>query len=313
MVTNPLDHPIPMTLATRDPAAFANRLGNAFARFGFATVCELGIGAGVIAAANRASKAFFALPERIKRRYHVPGGAGQRGYTPFGIETAKGAEHPDLKEFWHTGRELPHGHPDSPHMPFNLWPDEVPAFRESIYGLYEALDRLGMRVLNGIARHLNLPADFFEGGVRLGNSVLRLLHYPPVTAAADHVRARAHEDINAITVLLGAEEAGLEILDRDGSWLPVSPPPGSAVLNIGDMLARHTNGRLPSTSHRVVNPPPGRAAASRYSTPFFLHYRPDFLIETIPSCISPARPDRYPVPITANAFLEQRLAEIRLK
>jgi isopenicillin N synthase-like dioxygenase len=302
-----------MTLSDGDPAAFAEQLGAAFSRYGFATVSEHGISDALLSDAAAGTKAFFALPEETKRRYHVPGGAGQRGYTPFGVETAKGAARSDLKEFWHTGRELPSGDPLARFMPPNLWPDEVRGFRPAIYGLFEALESLGGRVLSGVARHLGLAPDFFAGSVHLGNSVLRLLHYPPVTTPTEHVRAGAHEDINAITVLLGAEEAGLEIRDRDGSWLPVNPPPGSAVLNIGDMLARHTNGVLPSTSHRVVNPAPERAASSRYSTPFFLHYRPDFLIETIPSCITPARPNAWPEPITANAFLEQRLAEIKLK
>jgi isopenicillin N synthase-like dioxygenase len=312
-VASPLDDPIPMTLAARNPGAFAARLGAAFVRYGFATVSEHGIPDTVVAEANRCAITFFALPEAAKRRYHVAGGAGQRGYTPFGVETAKGAARSDLKEFWHTGRELPPGHRLTGAMPPNLWPVEIPAFRTSVYALYEALDGLGLRILAGIARHLALPPEFFDDSVHMGNSVLRLLHYPPVAGPTEHVRAAAHEDINAITVLLGADEAGLELLDRDGTWLPVNPPPGSAVLNIGDMLARHTNGVLPSTSHRVVNPAPERAGASRYSTPFFLHYRPDFLIETIPSCITAEKPNRYPVPITANAFLGQRLAEIKLK
>lgn len=309
----PFDNPIPMALSAADPAAFADRLGAAFARYGFATISGHGIADSVVRGAGACAKAFFALPDVVKRRYHVPGGAGQRGYTPFGVETAKGAALSDLKEFWHTGRELPPHHPLARSMPPNLWPDEVPGFRQAIYGLYEALDALGRRVLSGIARHLDLAPDYFDDSVHLGNSVLRLLHYPPVGGPTEHVRAGAHEDINAITVLLGAEEAGLEIRDRDGSWLPVNPPPGSAVLNIGDMLARHTNNVLPSTSHRVVNPAPERAALSRYSTPFFLHYRPDFLIRTISACITASRPDAYAEPITANAFLEQRLAEIRLK
>ncbi|MCC6919981.1 MAG: isopenicillin N synthase family oxygenase [Alphaproteobacteria bacterium] len=301
-----------MSLEARDPPAFAARLGASFSRYGFATVSAHGIDQGLIEDAQARTKVFFALPEEMKRRYLVPGGAGQRGYTPFGIETAKGAAQADLKEFWHTGRELPAGHRLTALMPPNLWPSEVPGFRESVYGLYEALDALGLRILRGIARHLNLPAGFFDDSVHLGNSVLRLLHYPPVIAPTRQVRAGAHEDINAITVLLGAEEAGLEVQERDGSWLPINPPPGSAVVNIGDMLERHTNGVLPSTSHRVVNPPAERARCARYSTPFFLHYRPDFLIETIPSCVTADNRNHYPEPITANAFLLQRLAEIKL-
>jgi isopenicillin N synthase-like dioxygenase len=157
-----------------------------------------------------------------------------------------------------------------------------------------------------------LDEAFFEDPVRDGNSVLRLLHYPPVPADAPGVRAGAHEDINVITLLLGAEEAGLEVLDRDGRWLPINAPPGAVVCNIGDMLSRLTNHVLPSTTHRVVNPPPERRGVSRYSTPFFLHFRPDYLIRTLPGCVDPQNPDRYPEPITANAFLRRRLKEIRL-
>jgi isopenicillin N synthase-like dioxygenase len=178
--------------------------------------------------------------------------------------------------------------------------------------LFRALEALGERLLGAVARHLGLSPDFFDGPTAGGNSVLRLLHYPPTAGEGPRVRAGAHEDINAITLLLGAEEAGLEILEPDGRWLPINPPPGSVVVNIGDMLARLTNGVLPSTTHRVVNPAPDRRGVARYSTPFFLHFRPDFLIETLPDCITPDRPDRYPEPITAQAFLDQRLAEIGL-
>src|SRR5205085_143464 len=148
-------------------------------------------------------------------------------------------------------------------------------------GLFAAFDKAGLRILAAIARHLGLAPNFFEDTVREGNSVLRLLHYPPVPGDGPNVRAGAHEDINTITLLLGAEEAGLQLLDRDGQWLPVSPKEGELVVNIGDMLQRLTNNVLKSTSHRVVNPPPERRGHSRYSMPFFLHFRPDFLIETL--------------------------------
>jgi isopenicillin N synthase-like dioxygenase len=197
-------------------------------------------------------------------------------------------------------------------MPDNLWPDEVPGFRSEVYGLFEGLDGLGKRVLRAIARYLGVGDDFFEEPVRYGNSILRLLHYPPVPADSPHVRAGAHEDINVITLLLGAEEAGLELLDRDGQWLAVDAPPGGVVCNIGDMLQRLTNHRLPSTTHRVVNPALERRGFSRYSKPFFLHFQPDYVIETLPGCVAPGRPDRYPEPITADGFLRERLREIKL-
>ena len=296
----------------RDFDGFARELGLAFERYGFAVVCDHGLPQPTIDAALAEAKALFALPEAAKRAYAVPGGAGQRGYTPFGREAAKGADLHDLKEFWHVGRELPPGHAHAAAMAPNLWPTQRPAFRPAMLALYAALDDFGARLLRAIARHLELDPAAFEDPTRDGASVLRLLHYPPVPAQAPGVRAAAHEDINAITLLLGAEEAGLELLDRDGRWLAVQPPPGSVVCNIGDMLARLTNHVLPSTTHRVANPPPERSGVARYSMPFFLHFRPDFRIETLASCVTPERPDRHPEPITADAYLRQRLREIRL-
>jgi isopenicillin N synthase-like dioxygenase len=292
---------------------FARDLGASFRRWGFAVISDHGLDQAAIDAALDQAKAFFALPDPVKRRWHIPGSAGARGYTPFGVETAKGAAYHDLKEFWHVGRDLPEGHPFRAVMPDNVWPDDaLPAFRPQVQGLYDALDGLGNRVLRAVARSLDLPDPFFEDKVRNGNSVLRLLHYPPVAEDSPHVRAGAHEDINVITLLLGAEEAGLEIKDRDGRWLPVAPPPGAVVCNIGDMLQRLSNHVLPSTTHRVVNPAPERRGFARYSTPFFLHFAPDFLIETLPGCVAPDRPNRYPEPITADAYLQQRLREIKL-
>jgi isopenicillin N synthase-like dioxygenase len=303
----PLDlAPVPLALARTDPARAAGLLGDSFRRTGFAVVEGHGIPDALIADAWAQAQAFFALPDAVKRRWHVPGGAGQRGYTPFGIETAKGASAHDLKEFWHVGRELPEGHRFADVMKPNLWPDAVqPGFRPAMLALFDALETAGRTILRAIAIHLGRDPAFFDEAVTDGNSVLRLLHYPPVPADAPGVRAGAHEDINVITLLLGAEEAGLELMDRDGRWRAVPAPPGSMVVNVGDMLERQTGGLLPSTTHRVVNPAPDRRGFSRYSMPFFLHYRPDWLIEPFV-----ARDDM--PPISANDFLLQRLAEIRL-
>jgi isopenicillin N synthase-like dioxygenase len=295
-----------------DPAGFAAAIGNSFERYGFAVIANHGIDADVIARADAAARAFFALPDEVKRSYHQPGTGGARGYTPFGIETAKDADAVDLKEFWHVGRELPAGHRFAPFMAPNLWPAEVSEFRSALLALFAGFDAAGLRLLGAIARHLGLAADYFDGKVADGNSVLRLLHYPPVSADAPGIRAGAHEDINAITLLLGAEEAGLEIRLADGRWLPVSPREGELVVNVGDMLQRLTNNVLKSTTHRVRNPAPERRGRSRYSMPFFLHFRPDFLIETLPGCTGADRPNLYPQPITANEYLLQRLREIRL-
>ena len=304
--------PVSFRAFDRDFNDFSDKLGASFARFGFAVISDHGITQTRINAALAAAKSFFALPQDVKLKYKLPVG-GQRGYTPFGIETAKGQEHYDLKEFWHVGRDLPPGHPYRSHMADNVWPDaDVAGFHAEVGWLYGALDAMGLKVLEAIAAYLGLERRFFEPTVDFGNSILRLLHYPPVPKDGPHIRAGAHEDINVITLLLGAEEAGLEVKDRDGQWLPINPPPGSLVCNIGDMLQRLTNHRLPSTTHRVVNPGAERRGVPRYSTPFFLHFNSDYRIRTLPNCMDAAHPDLYPTPITADEFLQERLREIKL-
>src|SRR3954463_13510650 len=298
--------------AAQDPDGFAQKVGRSFEEYGFAIIADHGIPDALIHEAEDKAKAFFALPEEVKRKYHIAGGGGARGYTPFGIETAKGHNAHDLKEFWHVGRDLPPGHRFRDHMPDNLWPAEVPSFKDTFLELFATFDRTGLKVLKAIARYLKIDEDYFEDAVRDGNSVLRALHYPPQTKpTGEHIRAGAHEDINAITLLLGAEEAGLELQTRDGRWIPVSPRPGELVINIGDMLQRLTNGKLRSTSHRVVNPTPDRASRARYSMPFFLHFRSDFLIDALPETLSAGERPKWP-PITANDYLQERLREIKL-
>jgi isopenicillin N synthase-like dioxygenase len=197
-------------------------------------------------------------------------------------------------------------------MPDNVWPDEIAGFEECLSALFAAFDTAGGKILSAIARHLGLAPDWFAPTVKDGNSILRLLHYPPIPLDADGIRAGAHEDINTITLLLGAEEAGLQLLGKDGNWLAIDPPQGAMVVNVGDMLQRLTNNRLPSTTHRVINPPRERRHIPRYSMPFFLHFASDFLIETLPGCVDGAHPNLYPQPITANDYLTQRLVEIGL-
>ncbi|HTH27077.1 MAG TPA: 2-oxoglutarate and iron-dependent oxygenase domain-containing protein [Sphingobium sp.] len=294
-----------------EPARFAQAIGESFRAFGFAMVGDHGMDPALIEQGWAAAKAFFALPEPAKRRYWQPGGGGQRGYTPFGTEIARDAEASDLKEFWHVGRDLPPGSPLAADQPPNVWPDEVADFRATMQSLFAAFDAVGTRLLSAIAMDLGLSEDWFDDAVRDGNSILRLLHYPPVAPDAGGIRSGAHEDINLITLLLGAEEAGLELRTRDGTWLAVDPPPGVLVVNVGDMLQRLTNHVLPSTTHRVVNPPPERRAVPRWSMPFFLHLRSDFLIAPLPQCVSAENPAREP-PITAQAYLHERLVEIGL-
>ena len=302
---------VSLTEADRDPVAFAQELGRSFEEYGFAVVADHGIPPELIERAEEKARAFFALPEDVKKKYAL-GQGGARGYTPFGIETAKGHKAHDLKEFWHVGRELTPGHAFRDTMGDNVWPDEVPGFRDTFLELYDTFDRTGLKVLSAIARYLRIDEDYFRDTVRDGNSVLRLLHYPPQSEpTGEHIRAGAHEDINTITLLLGADEAGLELLTRDGRWIPVSPKPGELGINIGDMLQRLTNGKLRSTSHRVVNPAPDRASNARYSMPFFLHFRPDFTIEALPGTVPTGEQPKWP-PISSHDYLMERLREIKL-
>jgi isopenicillin N synthase-like dioxygenase len=292
---------------------FAQEIAAAYAEYGFVIIQNHGIDKALIERCLECFRRFFALPVEEKLRYRIPNGGGARGYTAFGIETAKGAQHSDLKEFWHVGRELPPGHPFNAVMAPNIWVDSIPGFRETTLALYQAFDKLGLRLLSAIARSVSLPANYFDDKVDLGNSVLRVIHYPPLPPEpTPSVRAGAHEDINVITLLLGAEEPGLEVLSRKGEWLPINPPAGSLVCNVGDMLQRLTNRHLRSTTHRVTNPPRERASNARYSLPFFLHFNPDFLIKTLPQYIDAQHPDQFPTPINAHDFLQERLREIKL-
>ena len=305
---------LPVLSLNDDAERFSRAMAASFREFGFALVKDHGIDPALIALGWKLAREFFALSEPEKREYCVPGQGGARGYTPFGREIAKGAAVPDLKEFWHIGRDLPRGHRlAGDAMPANVWPRHPAEFRAVFAALFAEFDRVGAVILLRIALDLGLPPDWFAAATQEGNSVLRLLHYPPVTGQEGAIRAEAHEDINLITLLLGAEEAGLELMTRQGQWLPVSPPPGALVVNIGDMLQRLTNHALPSTTHRVRNPETSRAGLSRYAMPFFLHLPSDYRLVTLPGCVSDEHPDRYPEAITADAFLQERLREIGLK
>ena len=305
---------IPVLSLVADRADLPARIGESFRAFGFAMIRDHGIDQALIDRAWELTAQFFALPEETKRKYFIPGQGGARGYTPFRTEVAKGASEKDLKEFWHVGRDVPADSPLAASMPPNIWPEEVPGFRETFEELYAQFDEAGARVLSAIAIDLGLDAHWFDPAIDDGNSVMRLLHYPPVgEGAGGAIRAGAHEDINLITLLLGAQEAGLELLGKDGRWLSIAPPEGAVVVNIGDMLQRLTNHVLPSTTHRVRNPEGERAGHSRYSMPFFLHLRSDFPFVTLPGCVSAQNPDRYPQTITADDYLQERLREIGLK
>ena len=296
-----------------DRAAFVAELGAAYREWGFAGIRGHGIAQTLIDDAYDVFKRFFALPAEVKMRYHLKGTGGARGYTPFGIETAKDSRYPDLKEFWHIGREIPRDSKFADIMPANVWPDEVPGFHEYGYALYAALDALGTRVLRALALHIGLPEGFFDTKTNVGNSILRPIHYPPITTPdIPNVRASAHEDINFITLLVGASAAGLEVKSRQGEWVPFTAAADTIVVNIGDMLQRLTNHVYPSTTHRVVNPPGEAARKPRYSVPFFLHPNPDVVLDPLPACVSAQNPSRYTSSITANEYLMERLREIKL-
>ena len=296
-----------------DRKAFVAELGAAYREYGFCGISGHGIAQELIDNSYDVFQRFFALPTETKMKYHLPGTGGARGYTPFGIETAKDSKYFDLKEFWHVGRELPAGSKYAEYMAPNLWPSEIPGFKEYGYGLYTALDQLGSRVLRALALHIDLPENYFDDKTNFGNSILRPIHYPPITQEEiPNVRAGAHEDINFITLLVGASAEGLQLLQRNGEWLPITTQGDTIVVNIGDMLQRLTNHVYPSTTHRVVNPPGDKARQPRYSVPFFLHPNPDVVLDPLPQTITADNPSRYDTSITSHEYLQQRLREIKL-
>ncbi len=295
-----------------DKIGFARALGEAFRAFGFVALVDHGVPDAVIEANYHTTRAFFALPDEVKRRYFDPAGGGQGGYTPFGREGAKDRQIGDLKEFWHTGRTLPSGHPLGEMIAKTPEVLEAPGFNANARALYAALDAAGQTVLAALALFLGVDEGFFAARSALGDSKLRLLHYPPIAdLETPALRSGAHEDINLITLLVGSGEPGLEILARDGGWIAVDTIPGTIICNIGDMLQRFTNDALPSTTHRVVNPVGEGRHIARYSAPYFLHLNSDVVIEALPSCVSPINPARYS-PITAYDYLMLRLYEIGL-
>lgn len=288
--------------------AFEEALYEGFKYFGFIILKDHKVSRDLLGRAYDKSAEFFALPEAEKVRYFRKD--GQRGYTPFGREHAKDSEFPDLKEFWHVGREFEEGSPLGKIYPANLWPENPDGFRQTFLELYNALEEAGLVMLEALAPSLGVPQDFFRKMATDGNSILRLLHYPPVPEGANpnSIRAAAHEDINLITILVAANGAGLQLLDRDGKWLPVETDPDNLIVDAGDMLARVCNDVVPATTHRVVNPE-GGPNVSRYSMPFFMHPHSDALLSCIESCKGDGA--KYP-DITADAFLKQRLQEIGL-
>ena len=292
---------------------FVKELGEAYREIGFVAVKNHGISEPLIEELYREVKSFFALPEAIKMKYTKPELAGQRGYTSFGKEHAKGSMAGDLKEFWQFGQIVSDNDPIKDEYPDNLWVDEVPGFNEVGIQSYRAFQNSGAHLLRAIALYLKLPEDYFEKKIHNGNSILRAIHYPPIQGDPQSaLRAEQHEDINLITLLVGASADGLEVLSRQDEWVPVTALPGQIVVNVGDMLQRLTNDVLRSTTHRVVNPPRELWSTSRYSIPFFLHPRSEMKLDCLPQCVNFDNPRKYDN-ITAGEYLDERLVEIGLK
>lgn len=293
--------------------AFVKQLGAAFHEVGFVAVANHGIPKDLVDGFYAASKAFFALPEAVKRKYEVPGLAGQRGYTSFGKEHAKQSQVADLKEFFQIGQEVPADHPLKSQYPDNVQVAEIPEMPKLGSQLYREFEKTGGQLLEAIAIHLNLPTDFFQQQITHGNSILRSIHYPPITQEpASAIRAEQHEDINLITLLVGASAGGLQVLNTENEWVNVLPEIDEIVINVGDMLQRLTNNYLKSTTHRVVNPPREEWHLPRLSIPFFLHPVSNMDLSCLPSCVTAANPLHYE-PITAGEYLDERLREIGLK
>jgi isopenicillin N synthase-like dioxygenase len=288
-------------------AEFEEALFEGFKYFGFIILKDHKVSHALLSRAYKLSAEFFAQREDKKLPFVQPD--CQRGYTPFGREHAKNSKYPDLKEFWHVGRQFEKESPLAKIYPPNLWPESPAGFRDTFLVLFDALEEAGLVMLEALAPSLDVARDYFRNMATDGNSILRLLHYPPIPEGADQnsIRAAAHEDINLITILVAAEGGGLELLDRDGKWLPIDTDPENLIVDAGDMLARITNDLIPATTHRVVNP--SGPNVSRYSIPFFMHPHPDAML----SCIESCKEERVKYPdIRADDFLRERLAEIGL-
>ena len=296
-----------------EKAAFVQQLGNAFHEVGFVAVVNHGIPKSLVDGFYSASKAFFTLPEAVKGQYEIPGMAGQRGYTSFGKEHAKQSKVADLKEFFQIGQEVPASHPLKSRYPDNVQVAESLAVSELGFELYRAFENAGGALLEAIAVYLNLPENYFETYITYGNSILRSIYYPPITQEpASAIRAEQHEDINLITLLVGASAGGLQLLNSRDQWVAIMPEADEIVINVGDMLQRLTNNYLKSTTHRVVNPPREEWHLPRLSIPFFLHPVADMRLNCLESCVTENNPLHY-APITAGEYLDERLREIGLK
>ncbi|HZW64408.1 MAG TPA: 2-oxoglutarate and iron-dependent oxygenase domain-containing protein [Hanamia sp.] len=293
--------------------SFVAQLGKAFEEVGFVAVKNHGISDELIEKLYRYVQEFFLLPAEKKKSYEIPGLAGQRGYTSFGKEHAKGSEAPDLKEFFQYGQTVPNDHPLKSEYPDNVKVNDIEGFNETLLKAYRAFEKSGKLLLQAIALYLGLDEHFFDDKIEEGNSIVRAIHYPPITTEPQSaIRAEQHEDINLITLLVGASASGLEILNKQNEWVPVTSLEDQIVVNVGDMLQRLTNNKLKSTTHRVVNPPRELWHTSRFSIPFFLHPKSSMDLSALKECIDENHPKAFE-DITAGEYLDERLREIGLK
>ncbi len=293
--------------------AFVQALGKAYEEVGFVAVKNHGIPDELIRQQYEYVQQFFSLPLEKKLQYEIAGLAGQRGYTSFGREHAKGSDAPDLKEFFQFGQMVDANHPLKWEYPDNVQVKEIAAFNPTLESAYRHFEQSGRSLLQAIALYLELDEHYFDEHIEDGNSILRCIHYPPITTEPKSaIRAEQHEDINLITLLVGASADGLEILTKQGEWVPVTSLPEQIVVNVGDMLQRLTNNKLRSTTHRVVNPKRELWHTSRFSMPFFLHPKSAMSLACLESCIDAEHPKAYP-DATAGEYLDERLREIGLK
>ncbi len=292
--------------------AFVNALGAAYSDIGFVAVKGHMLTEETSEKLYSACQTFFSLPIETKLKYEIQGLAGQRGYTRFGKEHAKGRNEGDLKEFWHFGQTVIDEDPIGKEYPQNVIVEEVSLFNEFGIKAYQQIEETGRYILRAIALHLGLDEYFFDDKIKNGNSILRPIHYPPITSEPKSaVRAAEHEDINLITLLMGASAEGLQVLNKQNEWVNITALPEQLVVNVGDMLQRLTNNVLKSTTHRVINPPREKWQNSRFSIPFFLHPRSDMKLNVLSKCVNENNPPQY-LDITAGEYLHERLREIGL-
>jgi isopenicillin N synthase-like dioxygenase len=291
---------------------FISEIGNAYENIGFVALKGHFLDDELVEELYEEIKNFFSLPVETKRKYEIPGIGGQRGYVSFGKESAKGKKEGDLKEFWHFGQYVEDDPELEKEYPDNVIVEELPKFNEVGKRTYKMLEKTAKYVLRALALHLGLEETYFDEYIKNGNSILRPIHYPPITEEPKNaVRAAAHGDINLITLLMGAHGKGLQVQNHKGEWIDAIAEPDELMINVGDMLSRHSNNKLKSTIHRVTNPPRELWGTSRYSIPFFMHPVSSMKLDVLEECIDEDNPKKFD-DITAGEFLNERLRELGL-